>query len=224
MNAKTVAALNAGAIVCHVSATPGRLTVSSPRAQEQCLCILSSPAHGAQTELGQFRCYEGNMLPLSTGAILDYPLRSCPLMLFKAVPWTCRVVARAMTLCREANFLFFFFGDILILVEAPGAVSFCQFGLFHPQNQGEFYQQNLCCCIYSRSTCQYGYIYIQHKGRFSHHGDHGLVSSYKWLVVNLLLAWKLLLAKSWIHFSLLFSCCESGNGVGMIDPLPTAGI
>lgn len=60
--------------------------------------------------------------------------------------------------------------------------------------------ESFCCGIFSTSTCQHIYTSIKHEG----HGDHGFVFSYKWLVVNLLLTRKLLLAKSWTHFLLVF--------------------
>lgn len=60
--------------------------------------------------------------------------------------------------------------------------------------------KSFCCGIFSTSTCQHIYTSIRHKG----HGDHGLVFSYKNLVVNLLLTWQPLLAKSWAPFWLVF--------------------
>lgn len=70
--------------------------------------------------------------------------------------------------------------------------------------------KSFCCGIFSTSIFP-THISINHNG----HGDHGLVFSYKWLAVNLLLTWKLLLAKSRTHFPLVFlpwvsECCGFG--------------
>lgn len=60
--------------------------------------------------------------------------------------------------------------------------------------------KSFCCDIFSTSICQHIYTSIKHKG----YPDHELVFSSKWLAVNLLLTWKLFLAKSWTHFPLVF--------------------
>lgn len=131
------------------------------RVWEWCLCILSSLAHGARAELmEQCRYYKGNMLPFSTGANLDYPLRSCPLVLFKPVPQTCRVVARAIALCREAHFPFWWYFNI---GRSPCNGLFLSVWLISPAEPRQILPaKSFSCCIYSRSTCLYSYIYIPH--------------------------------------------------------------
>lgn len=71
--------------------------------------------------------------------------------------------------------------------------------------------KSFCCDIFSTSICQHIYTSIKRKG----HPDHGLDFSYNWLVVNLLLTWKLLLAKSWTHFPLVFLPWVSESSCGL---------
>lgn len=84
--------------------------------------------------------------------------------------------------------------------EVLAVVSICQLGIFHQQNQGKIYlSDHSVVASFLQAFFPYIYTSIKHKG----HGDHGFIFSYKWLVVNLLLTWKLLLAKSWTHFPLV---------------------
>lgn len=140
---------------------PGQADCILTRVWEWCLCILSSLTHGARAELmEQFRYYKGNRLPFSTGANLDYPLRSCPLVPFKPVPQTCRVVARAITLCREAHFPFWWYFNI---GRNPCNGLFLSVWLISPAEPRQILPaKSFSCCIYSRNTCQYSHIYIQH--------------------------------------------------------------
>lgn len=117
-----------------------------------------------------------------------------------------------------------FCNDILIPAEAFGVVSFCQFGLFRKQIQGKFYRWNHSVAASILEPLVSIVLSISNIKASSLLMGTRLVSSYKWLVVNLLLSWKHLMANSWTHFSLPFSCCESGNRVNLIYPLPMVAL
>lgn len=143
MNAKTAAALNVGATFCHVRApSRGRPPHTEHKGHifASSQALLKKPKQSLWGNSGVAKamcCLSPQRQTWATHSCLAHSA------LFKAVPWTWRAVARAITPCREAKLpiVFPFYGT-LKWAEVLGVVSVCLFGIFHQQNQGKFYQAN----------------------------------------------------------------------------------
>lgn len=126
MNAKTAAALNVGATFCHVRApSRGRPPHTEHKGHifASSQALLKKPKQSLWGNSGVAKamcCLSPQRQTWATHSCLAHSA------LFKAVPWTWRAVARAITPCREAKLpiVFPFYGT-LKWAEVLGVVSVC---------------------------------------------------------------------------------------------------